>query len=52
MMEDGIEDFIVPPPDKYGQSLEIDATAARLDFFKGLLQRSKTTSGVPYREVP
>lgn len=51
MVEDGVEDFVVPPADKHGETLEVDAAAACFDFFKGLLQCSQATRRVPDSEM-
>lgn len=51
MVEDGVEDFVVPPADKDGEGLDVDAGAGGLDLFESLFQRGEATSGVPDGEV-
>ena len=51
MVENGIEDFVVPPADEYGEGLEVGASASGLDFFKRLFQSRNATRGVPDGEV-
>lgn len=51
MVEDGVENFVVPPADEDGERFEIDATARGLDLFKGFSQRGETARGVPDGEM-
>lgn len=51
MMEDGVEDFVVPPTDKHGETLEVEAATTRLDLFKSFLQCNQATRRIPDGEV-
>ena len=41
MVEDGVENFAVPPADEDGECFEIDATACSLKLFQGFSQRGE-----------
>jgi hypothetical protein len=50
-VEDGVEDFVVPPADKDGEGLDVDARAGGLDLLERLFQSGEATGGVPDGEV-
>lgn len=51
MVVDGVEDFVVPPADEYGESFEVGATTRGIDIFERFFQSGETAGGVPDREV-
>ena len=51
MVENGVEDFVVPPANKDGEGFEVDASAGRIDLFESFFQSGEATGGVPDVEV-